>query len=152
MKFKAGLIGFPKLEKKLGEVGRMFDKAASDSVVEATLLVHETAVKSLQDNTDGPRQTRYGPKREVNVSNPGDPPNTDTGRAVQSIQFDVKFQDKRFTGFVGTGLKYLAWLEFGTEHTAARPWLGPALQKCAKKVGEIFEKKLSNEITKVKNK
>lgn len=142
MKIRAGLLGFDKLEKKLGEVAKVFNKAAEESIVEATLLVHATAVKSIQKNTDGQSQTRYNPNREVKASNPGDPPNTDTGRLVQSIQFDFESKNGKMTGFVGTNLKYGAYLEFGTEDMQARPWLAPALQNSAKKVGEIFEKKL----------
>lgn len=146
MRVKAGLIGFPKLEKKLGEVGAAFDKAANSSTIDGTFLVHSNAIKSIQMNTDGEKVTRYNPKREVSVSKPGDPPNTDTGRLVQSIQFEFVEKTGKQTGIVGTNLRYGAWLEFGTEKMAARPWLAPALSKAAKEIGAIFEKRLAEVI------
>lgn len=102
----------------------------------ATMRVHETAVKSIQDNSDGTPQFRYNPKRVVNVSAPGDPPNTDTGRLVQSIQ--MNFLDGGMTGQVGTNLKYGAYLEFGTTKMRARPWLAPALMETADEMKDIF--------------
>lgn len=146
MRIQAGLIGFQKLEKKLGEIGAAFDRAANQATIESTLLIHETAVKSLQSNSDGDAQTRYNPKREVHASKPGETPNTDTGRLAQSIQFEFEEKTGKKTGIVGTNLKYGAYLEFGTEDMEPRPWLAPAVSAAAKEVGEIFEKTLSREV------
>ncbi len=109
-----------------------------EAVQEATLLVHETAVKSLQDNADGTTEFRYAPKRVVNVSKPGTPPNTDTGRAAQSIKFD--FKNQGLVGRIGTNLRYLAQLEFGTKHVEARPWLSTALTVTQKEIKGIFQR------------
>lgn len=106
------------------------------AVRESTLMIHDYAVRSLQDNTDGPTQVRYKPKRTVNVSRPGEPPNTDKGRAVKSIKFD--FQRNGMVGRVGTNLKYLADLEFGTSKIAPRPWLSRAITITAHSVAKIF--------------
>lgn len=132
-----------KWNKTVNEIFKPFDNLAKemlsgqiDAVREATLLIHETAVKSLQDNSDGTAQIRYNPKRVVAVSHPGDPPNTDTGRAVQSIKVD--FEKGGFTGRVGTNLKYLRMLEFGTENIAPRPWLSAAVREVSKSIAEIF--------------
>lgn len=110
-------------------------KAMQDSV----FLIHKNAVELIQDNSSGTPQIRYsasGKKRVVLASKPGDPPNTDTGRLVQSIKFD--FQDGGLTGRVGTNLKYGAWLEFGTKNMEARPWLSTAVAMASKEVAKIF--------------
>lgn len=137
--------------KQRDNIFEPFDKLAAnmlsgqiDAVREATLLIHETAVKSLQENSDGTPQIRYNPKRVVAVSKPGDPPNTDTGRAVQSIK--VEFEKKGFWGRVGTNLKYLRMLEFGTEHIAPRPWLSAAVSDVADKVAEIFARNVKKSV------
>jgi HK97 gp10 family phage protein len=115
-------------------------KAVQDSV----FLIHETAVKSIQDNSGGYPQRRWtnGRSRWVLASYPGDPPNTDTGRLVQSIKFD--FKNRGLTGRVGTNLRYGAYLEFGTSNMAARPWLAPAIRETSKSVAEIFRKALKD--------
>lgn len=120
------------------------------AVREGVFAIHNEASKSLQENTDGTPVIRYGPKgkRIAFASNPGDPPNTDTGRAVKSIKFD--FQKSGLVGRVGTNLKYLAALEFGTKRIAARPWLSRAVAITSKHIGEIFKKALKDSIKGVK--
>lgn len=119
------------------------------AVREGVLAIHSEATKSLQENTDGTPVIRYTPnKRIAFASNPGDPPNTDTGRAVKSIKFD--FQKSGLVGRVGTNLKYLAALEFGTKRIAARPWLSRAVSITSKQIGEIFKKALKDSIKGVK--
>lgn len=108
------------------------------AVQEGTLLIHENAVKLIQDNGDGKPQIRYNPKRTVAVSRPGSPPNTDTGRLVQSVKFD--FQKGGLIGRVGSNLKYAKALEFGTKIMEARPWLSTAVSNAAKEIADIFKK------------
>lgn len=137
--------------KGLDKTIKAFQKLESDTlsgqvaaVRDATLMIHDYAVRSLQDNTDGPTETRYKPTRTVNVSKPGEPPNTDTGRAVQSIKLD--FQKNGLVGRVGTNLKYLADLEFGTSTIAPRPWLSRAVTITAHAVSQIFKDALRNAV------
>jgi len=136
---KAGLNkGASAVSKKLGKMPGIFESARSKAVQESILEIHREALKLIQDNSDGIPAIRYGPKRTVNVSRPGDPPNTDTGRLVKSVKFE--FADDGAVGFVGSNYKVAAWLEFGTEDMAARPWLSTAVEKTAKKVDQIFSK------------
>lgn len=118
------------------------------AVQESTLLIHNIAVSSIQDNSKGTPQVRYRPKRTVLVSKPGSPPNTDRGVAAQSIKFD--FKNGGLLGRVGTNLKYLAALEFGTKNTKARPWLSTAIKVAKKDIIKLFKKSLSVSIDKVK--
>lgn len=135
------------IDKKINKLLAQSLAGQVRAVQKGTLLIHETALKSVQDNTDGVSEIRYSPKRIVNVSRPGDPPNTDTGRLVQSIKFD--FMKQGLTGRVGTNLKYGAWLEFGTEKMQARPWLAPAIQMASEAIGEIFAGEVQNAIKEV---
>lgn len=117
-------------------------KAVQDSI----FLIHQTAVESIQNNSSGIPQIRYsnGHRRNVLASRPGDPPNTDTGRLVQSIKFD--FRDNGLTGRVGTNLKYGAALEFGTRNMAPRPWLAPAVTSTSREIRDIFKAAVASSI------
>lgn len=142
MNFGYQIKGLEKIRKKFVQLEVETKAAQIRTVQEATLMTHEIAVKSIQENGDGKSQIRYQPKRVVNVSKPGDPPNTDTGRAVASIKFD--FKDGGLIGRIGTNLKYLAALEFGTSTTDARPWLAPAINKVSQVIGKMFEKNVKD--------
>lgn len=144
MKIGYEIKGLKKLNDKFNQLKIQSLEAQLKSVQEGTLLIHETAVKLVNDNSDGRSQLRYNPKRVVNASDPGDPPNTDTGRLVKSILFD--FKDKGLIGRVGSNLKYAAFLEFGTMTMEPRPWLSTAVQMSADVIGKIFAKNISEVI------
>lgn len=140
------ILGVAALQKRAQKIADAFEDGRNKAVQESTLAIHREAIKLIQENTDGRPDIRYGPKRNVNVSNPGDPPNTDTGRLVQSIKFD--FSSEGDVGMVGSNLKYAAWLEFGTERVAPRPWLSTAVENTSKMVGKIFEKWMKKSLEK----
>lgn len=143
---KGTIKGFKSLEAKLNKMEAEIKGGQVEAVAVATLRLHEEAVKLIQNTGDGTPQIRYGPKRVVNASNPFDPPNTDTGRLVQSIKMD--FIKKGLTGRVGSNLKYAAWLEFGTKNMAPRPWLSLAVDNVSKEVADIFSKAVDAAIKK----
>lgn len=129
--------GVQKLLKATDILFKNLDKQQKEALKLSVLAIHSEAVKLIQENSDGPSQTRYAPKRTVNASKPGDPPNTDTGRLVQSVKFEFSkgFQQGR----VGSNLKYAAWLEFGTEKMGPRPWLSTAVGNTADDIKDIYE-------------
>lgn len=136
--FGVNLLGMDKFRTSMKAIEVSLINSQKDAMQEAILLIHETAVKSIQANTDGRAELRYDPKRTVAVSHPGDPPNTDTGRLVQSIQ--MAFKNGGLIGRVGSNLRYAAWLEFGTKRMQARPWLQPAIAMVSGMLGAIFKK------------
>ncbi len=132
---KGGLKGKSKLMKQVEKLADSFIENRSMAVKEATLLLHGEAIKIVSENAGGTSDIRYNPKRTVTVSKPNNPPHTDTGRLRQSIKFNYKDG----VGQVGSNLKYAAWLEFGTEDMAPRPWLSVAVLKVSKSIDKIFE-------------
>jgi len=140
MKIGFQIKGLEAIRKKFVQLERETKAGQIKTVQESIFLIHSIAVQSIQANNDGRSVTRYSPLRVVNVSSAGDPPNTDTGRLVQSIKFD--FKDGGLIGRVGTNLKYGAYLEFGTESMLARPWLAPAVAEASKEIAKIFEKNI----------
>lgn len=124
-------IGLPKILKDLGQkYPKAAEKMMADALAESALIVHSHAVKSIQAHQSS--GATYG---KHTASKPGFPPNSDTGELIKSIQFDVE-KDK---ALVGTNLVRGAWLEFGTENIAPRPWLFPALRQNLAKIQKIFE-------------
>ncbi len=144
MKIFGEILGQETLKNAFAKLQANAFGAQLKSVQEATLEIHRTAIELIEANTDGRAMVRYNPKRRVFVSDPGDPPNTDTGRLVQSIQFD--FENDGFTGRVGTNLRYGAWLEFGTRTMEPRPWLSTAIEHVSSEIGEIFARNLRSEL------
>lgn len=100
-------------------------KQINQHIARDIVAIHKEAVKGVQKKSSGETQVRYNPKRTVVASKPGDPPNTDLGSFVQSIQFDL--DQNKMRGVVGTNDKRGPWFEFGTSNMAARPWLTPAI-------------------------
>lgn len=144
MSFKGKIFGVEKVLKKLDRAQADILKGQVTAVARSVLLIHEYAIKIIQDNADGTPAIRYDPKRVVNVSKPGDPPNSDTGTLVKSIKFDI--QKAGLVGRVGSNLRYAAHLEFGTQDMAPRPWLSEAVDQTAKEVGDIFNEETSKAI------
>lgn len=126
--------------KKFTSFGKNMDEVNKQFVALAALEVRNEAIQLLAANGDGTPVMRYGPKRMVYASKPGDPPNSDTGRLQQSIK-SVK-DGKGW--MVGTNLKYGAWLEFGTQDMARRPWLSVALKNVIPKLAELRDIAMNN--------
>jgi len=144
MKISGGIKTFKGIAKAFGKLESEILAKQKLAVAESVVLIHGNAVKSIQAVGDGTPEMRYDPKRVVSVSKPGDPPNSDTGRLVQSIKFD--FKKDGLVGRVGSNLKYAAWLEFGTERMDPRPWLAPAIEEASDDVAEIFSRNIANGI------
>lgn len=137
---KGKITGVKLLDRKLGALVQNIEKSKELAVQEATLRLHAEAVKVVGENEGGSIQRRRG--KYVTVSDPFTPPHKDTG----ILQKSIKFNFRKGVGEVGTNYPVGAWLEFGTEHTAPRPWLSVAVERVAKDVASIFEKWLSKGI------
>jgi len=135
------------LAKKLNFARIIANDAVDQWLPRALLLIHGDTVKSINNLSSGSKsQIRYSPKRKVQVSRPGKPPNTDLGDLVRSIQW--KYNKSKNEGIVGSNLKKAAWLELGTKTIKPRPFLGPAVKKNKKKIPKGFVSELKSEIKK----
>ena len=100
------------------------DAAISTAVGKTAFAVQKNAVLAIREPSIGTHVTRYtaGGKPYAHVaSKPGDAPNTDTGRLINSIA--IKFTTGDQVAHVFTNLEYGFFLE--TVHN--RPFLVPAL-------------------------
>lgn len=131
VKFQA--IGLEKIQKRLSELTANQNKELRLGLAESVLMVHGTAVKSIQSHQS--KGIKYG---KHTASTEGNPPNTDTGRLVRGIDWEVNTEN--MTALVGTNVKYGPWLEFGTLKMGPRPWLLPAYIKNLKSIKDIMIK------------
>lgn len=115
-------------------------KAAAAKAVTGTALELQGFVKkSISKRGTGVTYRRGN--IEHTASAPGMPPATDTGRLLNSIEFD---QLDRLTATVGSKLAYAAHLEYGTISMNERPFFRPAIDAIRPKFIERMEKALGD--------
>lgn len=79
------------------------------------------------------------PGQRTRSSAPGEPPAAQTGALRLSIQVDRTRLESELRNRIGTSLDYGRYLEFGTRHMAARPYLRPSLKAGRKNIEAEFE-------------
>lgn len=146
----ATMDGVSNLMAKLTAIQNNAIAGAKVSLVNAVLAIQSTAIKSIQEHqTIEKTEKRYNPRRDAEVSEPLGTPNSDLGKLAQSIEFNIDEQE--MTGAVGTNLKYGAYLEFGTQTMAPRPWLYPAVQNNQDAIKSLFQVDFQDALDKVTN-
>lgn len=93
-------------------------------------------VEKLDEISQGRRETRYNPTREVIVSRPGDAPNTDTGFLKLRSGAEMQGSNK---SVAYSSAEYAEHLELGTAKMAPRPALRPAFNETLDAVKALFE-------------
>lgn len=115
----------------------------AEALTEETLAALHAGLKGAIDIMvgDAKRAVARGPKtgriymkgKNRNIrhqaSAPGEPPATDTGRLVNSIVGDAKVVGRQVQGYLEARTSYAGYLEFGTRHMAARPFMTPAVMR-----------------------
>ena len=141
---KVEIEGEKELQGKLKKLAKKYGEAVVKGAIKGAQKVRSDAIMSIQEQSGGEQVTRSrlgGGPYDHTTSKPGDAPNTDTGRLVQSIQVEIQ----RNAVFVGSTLDYASWLEFGTKKMDARPWLFPALEKNRKFIETAIGRQLQIE-------
>lgn len=128
--------GGKKFEAAIKKLEKTHQVKMDLAVAEGAMIIHGEAVRSIQAHMS--KGITYG---NHTASKPGYPPNTDTGRLVQSISVEKR---KDMEWAVGTNNLVGVWMEFGTKNIAPRPWLSRAFVKTSKKVQAIIEKAWEN--------
>ena len=131
------ITGQKELQKNLAKMAERYGKAVADSLMVSGEMVRGTAIKSIQQKSNGEMVTRYrsgGGSYQHMASAPDSPPNTDTGRLVNSVAVEIRNDDV----YVGSGLEYAPHLEFGTKNMTQRPWLNPALEQNRNRISRLI--------------
>ncbi|MDR6289999.1 MULTISPECIES: HK97-gp10 family putative phage morphogenesis protein [Inquilinus] len=122
----AHVTGADRHIRRLKRIGQTVRTRVGQALVPAAELVAAEAVTSI--TIDAVRGPGHVP------SQPGEPPNADTGRLEHSIAVERRGE---LAVDVVAAAPYAADLEFGTSRVAARPYLRPAT---AKKRMEVVER------------
>lgn len=111
------------------------DKAATSllqqfdqNLAKAALLIEAESKRNIQT---GSRSGKTYKRRSVThkASAPGEYPKTDTGALVRNI-FSERIKKLYYrAGSRGKGAPHGKWLEYGTMHMKARPWLSRVLKE-----------------------
>ena len=120
----ARIIGDKALNDKLTRLARGVN--VTPALLRAAERTRQEYVESVQEQSPGRPDTRYGPRREVVAAGPGEAPNSDTGYLVNmtGTQSERVNQAEAFSS-----ASYADDLEFGTHKMAPRPAMGPAFDQ-----------------------
>jgi len=128
------------LQRATGEVREAVSKAVIGTALELQGDIKQSIARGP---ASGRTYEKYSPRRTHTASAPGQPPMTDTGRLVNSIEFD-RIGD--LTATVGSKLVYAPWLEYGTSRMAARPFFRPAVEEIGPKFMARLERAIGEAI------
>tara|TARA_R110000764_G_scaffold223756_1_gene312697 strand:+ start:834 stop:1265 length:432 start_codon:yes stop_codon:yes gene_type:complete len=110
-------------------------------ITRGTILVMNTAKKSIMSGGSGIEYSKYQPRRTHRASAAGQPPANDTGFLVSQITMTVKSKSNgSVEGSIISAAPYSKALEFGTTNMMARPFMHPALKKNERKIKAMFKK------------
>src|SRR5690625_5503325 len=119
--------GLDELNKTLSELSGKFEQEAGRLVNRTAQNIRNAAVRSIQKPSGiGTYYKKYNPDRMHIASAPGQPPNTDTGRLVSSLNVT---RSGSTSAEVLANVEYAAWLELGTRNMAARPFMTPSVDR-----------------------
>lgn len=125
--------------KKLNK--HLKDNKVKEYVTRATLMVQNTAKKSITAGGTGITYEKYEPRRTHTASAPNQPPASDTGFLVSQITMKVKTHSNgSVEGSIISSAPYSKALEFGTTNMTERPFMQPALEKNRRKIEGLFKK------------
>ena len=111
----------------LRKLGQDIEARLKSEAARAAVDVANNARTSVSEPGQGEVYDKYVPQRTHRASAPGQPPATDTGRLIASIQ-----TAKAGEGWiVGSRVRYAIFLEYGTRTIAERPFFRPALKAAA---------------------
>lgn len=79
----------------------------------------------MQESPPGENQYKRGGKTHT-ASQPGKPPRPDMGALMGSMHWE---KTGKFSRRIEDGVEYGYWLEVGTEHIAARPFVSPVFEQ-----------------------
>lgn len=122
----ARIIGDKALNARLTRMAQGAD--VTQVLVKAAYRMQEKYIEKLDEVSHGYVERRPAPPRvrDVIVSKPGDPPNTDTGDLKNSTGAGP---DGRNRAEAWASMDYADSLEFGTHQMAPRPAMKPAFDE-----------------------
>lgn len=128
MRTSVKVTGGKALSAKLRKLPVVLLTPIKTEVVKGALQIWNEAKDSMRGSRTGRIYVMHTPYERVHqASAPGEPPAIDTASLVGHIAYEI--DDDGLGASVGTNIIYGKWLEEGTKHMEARPWLAPAYNK-----------------------
>jgi len=125
--------------KKLQKV--LDSNKVKEYVSRGTLMVQNTAKKSIMAGGTGQSYEKYKPRRTHRASAPNQPPASDEGYLVSQITMNVDVKaNGTVVGQIISAAPYSKALEFGTTNMQPRPFMQPALMKNKRKIQAMFKR------------
>ncbi|PFR83303.1 HK97-gp10 family putative phage morphogenesis protein [Bacillus cereus] len=100
-----------------------------EKVTAASIHLQNQVKKNLTGSRSGKQYKIPHTSRKYTASKPGEAPAVRTGDLLNSIKYNVKRSQSEVLGAVGSDLKKAIWLETGTSHMEARPFLLKTFEK-----------------------
>lgn len=139
----AKLDGLDRLKRRLAGLPGNLTEPVRVTIQSGAHAVRNEAVRSLQEHrSQGPTEIRYSPRREVQPSLPGNPPNTDRGELASSVH--IRIDEDGMGANVDARAKHAIPLEFGTTKMAARPFLFPAFEMNRQRIQKAVKDAIMN--------
>ena len=146
---KAKITGDKRLMKTMDGIVAMTGQEITDALMKIGFKIKTTAITSIQHSpASGKVYEKYTPRRTHKASAPGEPPATDEGTLVRSIEVTQRGNDV----YVFTDVDHGRYLELGTLDIRPRPWLKPALKEHEEELPKGIKKAVMSGIKKATKK
>jgi len=128
------------------KLGNMSDKSAVEvrkAINQGALMVKTDALRAIKKVSFGKKYMRKG--KVMYRSIPGQAPNKMDGTLERNILVSTGKYDlgKTYYAEVRANVPYAEALEYGTVKMAARPFMGPAVEKNKQKIEELVKKAIA---------
>lgn len=134
--------------RNLGKAGGLLNDAAASAAEAVGQDVRSHATRFIQRQSTGRLVYRYtagGNRYQHVAAGPGEAPNTDTGRLVNSLKVWPEGHNTR----VGSDVIYGKYLEFGTQRMQPRPFMVPAKELAEKTKRKRLQSAIDRELAKL---
>src|SRR5690625_2149800 len=119
--------GLDELNKTISELSGKFEQEAGRLVNRTAQNVRNNAINLIRTPSMGRTYVQNTPFYKTHTASaPGDAPNIDTGRLINSLNVT---RSGSTSAEVSANVEYAAWLELGTTNMKARPFLTPAVEQ-----------------------
>lgn len=124
------------LSGKIAKATAKTEQAVNNAIHRFAILIDAKSKEKIQKGTRSGTTYKRGTISHT-ASAPGEAPKTDSGRLVASIR-PVFGKMSAEVGSLANVAKYGDFLEQGTKHIEARPWLAPTLKENADALGNFI--------------
>lgn len=146
MDFSFNIEGIDKLKTAFDVTSKQIEQEVNKALYASAKQVETVAKKSIQNGQKSGRVYKRGNVTH-HASAPGEPPATDTGRLVNSINSYLNAGENEAFVTAGRGtVNYAPMLEFGTWKMPARPFMLPALEQCRAWISDRLAKAVAKAI------